>query len=318
MAAKSDTEIFEADAFFHSVLYETAFIMLLSEIFSSSPFAISIEIFPPKTEEGDQTLREHMAALNQHSPAFMSCTYGAGGSTRDRTIDWCKEIHTDFKRTAMAHFTCVGSTKDELNQWLDRASEAGIHNIMALRGDPPKGEEDFKPVDGGLAYANELVELIRQHPAEFGIGVAGYPEKHLEAESMSVDLDNLKRKVDAGADAIFTQLFFNNENFFRFRDDCDKLGINIPIVPGIMPITNFARIKRITSMCGTDFPADLSSKLEAVQDDNQAQFEVGVEFAIDQCNQLREAGVDGIHFYALNKSDACDKILGELDKLSAV
>lgn len=291
--------------------------MLLSEIFSSSPFAVSIEIFPPKTEEGDQTLREHMAALNQHGPAFMSCTYGAGGSTRDRTIDWCKEIHTDFDRTAMAHFTCVGSTREELNQWLDRASEAGIHNIMALRGDPPQGQEDFKPVDGGLAYANELVELIRQHPGKFGIGVAGYPEKHVEAPSLSVDMDNLKRKVDAGADAIFTQLFFDNDNFFRFRDDCDRQGISIPIVPGIMPITNFARIKRITGMCGTVFPEDLSSKLEAVQDNAQAQFEVGVEFAIDQCNALRQAGVPGIHFYALNKSDACDKILGELEQLSA-
>lgn len=291
--------------------------MLLSDIFSASPFVVSIEIFPPKTQEGDETLREHMAALNQHHPAFMSCTYGAGGSTRDRTIDWCREIQTDFERTAMAHFTCVGSTRDELNQWLDKAAEIGIHNIMALRGDPPKGEEDFKPVDGGLTYANELVDLIRQHPAEFGVGVAGYPEKHLEAPSMSVDMDNLKRKVDAGADAIFTQLFFENDNFFRFRDDCVNRGINIPIVPGIMPITNFARIKRITSMCGTAFPADLSSKLEAVQDDTQAQFEVGVEFAIDQCNALREAGVPGIHFYALNKSDACDKILGELEQLSA-
>lgn len=290
--------------------------MLLSEIFSSSPFAVSIEIFPPKTEEANQTLREHMAALNQHAPAFMSCTYGAGGSTRDRTIDWCKEIQTDFERTAMAHFTCVGSTKEELNLWLDQAAEAGIHNIMALRGDAPQGQENFKPVDGGLAYANELVELIRQHPAEFGIGVAGYPEKHIEAASLEVDLDNLKRKVDAGADAIFTQLFFNNDNFFRFRDDCDKLGIDIPVVPGIMPITNFARIKRITEMCGTVFPADLSAKLEAVQDDNGAQFDVGVEFAIEQCNALRQAGVPGIHFYALNKSDACDKIIGELEKLN--
>ncbi len=290
--------------------------MLLSEIFSSSPFAVSIEIFPPKTEEANQTLREHMAALNQHAPAFMSCTYGAGGSTRDRTIDWCKEIQADFERTAMAHFTCVGSTKEELNLWLDQAAEAGIHNIMALRGDAPQGQENFKPVDGGLAYANELVELIRQHPAEFGIGVAGYPEKHIEAASLEVDLDNLKRKVDAGADAIFTQLFFNNDNFFRFRDDCDKLGIDIPVVPGIMPITNFARIKRITEMCGTVFPADLSAKLEAVQDDNGAQFDVGVEFAIEQCNALRQAGVPGIHFYALNKSDACDKIIGGLEKLN--
>ena len=212
----------------------------------------------------------------------------------------------------MAHFTCVGSTKEELNQWLDQASAAGIQNIMALRGDPPKGQETFTAVDGGLQYANELVELIRNHSSSFGIGIAGYPEKHLEASSMEADLQNLKRKVDAGGDAIFTQLFFVNDHFFRFRDQCDKLGITIPIVPGIMPITDFARIQRITAMCGTDFPADLSAKLEAVKDDADAQFAVGVEFAIEQCRQLRDAGVPGIHFYALNKSQACQKILESL------
>ena len=286
--------------------------MRLPEIFSSSKFAVSIEIFPPKTEEGDDALRSHMQALATHNPAFMSCTYGAGGSTRDRTITWCQEIQNDFKRPAMAHFTCVGSTQEELNQWLDPASAAGIQNIMALRGDPPKGQETFTAVDGGLQYANELVELIRNHSSSFGIGIAGYPEKHLEASSMEADLQNLKRKVDAGGDAIFTQLFFVNDHFFRFRDQCDKLGITIPIVPGIMPITDFARIQRITAMCGTDFPADLSAKLEAVKDDADAQFAVGVEFAIEQCRQLRDAGVPGIHFYALNKSQACQKILESL------
>ena len=286
--------------------------MQLSEIFTTNNFAVSIEIFPPKTEEGDNALRRHMQTLADHDPAFMSCTYGAGGSTRDRTIQWCREIQNDFSRTAMAHFTCVGSTRDELNQWLTDAAAAGIHNIMALRGDPPDGEESFRAVDGGLSYANELVELIQEHPADFGIGVAGYPEKHLEAPSLDVDLENLKRKVDAGGDAIFTQLFFANENFFSFRDRCEQLGISIPIVPGIMPITDFARIKRITSMCGTVFPAELSSKLEAVQDDKQAQFEIGVEYAISQCQQLRDAGVPGIHFYALNKSQACQKILEAL------
>ncbi len=286
--------------------------MRLPEVFSSTNFAVSIEIFPPKTEEGDGALRRHMEALAEYKPAFMSCTYGAGGSTRDRTISWCREIQEDFKRPSMAHFTCVGSTREELNTWLDQASAAGIQNIMALRGDPPQGQETFKPVDGGLAYANELVELIQSHPAEFGIGVAGYPEKHLEAPNMDIDLQNLKRKVDAGGDAIFTQLFFVNDNFFRFRDQCEKVGITVPIVPGIMPITDFARIKRITSMCGTDFPSDLAAKLESVRDDTEAQFEVGVEFAIEQCRQLRANGVSGIHFYALNKSQACQKILESL------
>ena len=286
--------------------------MRLPEVFTSTSFAVSIEIFPPKTEEGDDALRRHMKALAEHQPAFMSCTYGAGGSTRDRTISWCREIQETFQRPSMAHFTCVGSTRDELNAWLDKASAAGIKNIMALRGDPPKGEESFKPVAGGLAYANELVELIRSHPAEFGIGVAGYPEKHLEAPNIDVDLQNLKRKVDAGGDAIFTQLFFVNDNFFRFRDQCQTVGIEVPIVPGIMPITDFARIQRITAMCGTDFPIELAAKLEAVKDDSEAQFEVGIEFAVEQCRQLRENGVPGIHFYALNKSQACQKILESL------
>ena len=286
--------------------------MRLSEVFASQPFSVSIEIFPPKTTEGDDALRRHMKTLAAYNPAFMSCTYGAGGSTRDRTINWCKEIQGDFGKTAMAHFTCVGSTKDELSSWLDEAAAAGIHNIMALRGDPPEGQENFTPIDGGLSYANELVELIQNHSSDFGIGIAGYPEKHQEAPSIDVDLENLKRKVDAGGDAIFTQLFFVNDNFFKFRERCEQLGIKIPIVPGIMPITDFARIKRITAMCGTDFPDDLSAKLEAVKDDKEAQFQVGVEYAIEQCQQLRHNGVPGIHFYALNKSQACQKIMEAL------
>ncbi|MCA9086610.1 MAG: methylenetetrahydrofolate reductase [NAD(P)H] [Planctomycetaceae bacterium] len=291
--------------------------MRLPEIFSTRKFAVSIEIFPPKTSDGDDALRRHMRTLLEYSPDFMSCTYGAGGSTRDRTIQWCQEIQSDFQRTAMAHFTCVGSTEQELNDWLDQASAAGIQNIMALRGDPPQGQENFQAVEGGLKNANELVELIRRHSGNFGVGVAGYPEKHIEASSMEVDLQNLKRKVDAGADVIFTQLFFDNQNFFRFRDQCDERGIRIPIVPGIMPITDYDRIKRITSMCGTVFPDALAEKLHAVKDDADAQFSIGVDYAIEQCRQLQDEDVPGIHFYALNKSQACQKILAALQGSAA-
>ncbi len=283
--------------------------MRLSQIFRTQRFVLSIEIFPPKTSDGDTALRRNLQTLVEYDPSFVSCTYGAGGSTRDRTLQWCREIQADFRRTAMTHFTCVGSTRDELLSWLDQAVAEGIHNVMALRGDPPAGQEAFKTVEGGLSNANQLVELIRQTHPELGIGVAGYPEKHQEAPSLDIDLQHLKRKVDAGADAVFTQLFFVNDNFFTFRDRCDELGIRIPIVPGIMPITNFARIKRITSMCGTVFPQGLATRLEAVQDDPQAQFEIGVEHAIQQCEELRSAGVPGIHFYALNTSDACQRIL---------
>ena len=288
--------------------------MRLSDVFSGDEFAVSIEIFPPKTEKGDEALRGHLKQLNEYQPAFVSCTYGAGGSTQDRTVQWCQEIQNDLQRPAMAHLTCVGSTRDELVEILHTANQAGIHNIMALRGDAPEGQNEFKAVDGGLQYANELVELIREHYPDWGIGVAGYPEKHQEASSFDIDLQNLKRKVDAGADAVVTQLFFSNDCFFSFRDRCRKVGITIPIVPGIMPITDYARIQRITSMCGSSFPDDLASRLAAVQNNKAGQLEIGVEHAVAQCEQLRAEGVPGIHFYALNKSGACRQIL---DALSA-
>ncbi len=283
--------------------------MRLPQLFKSRPFVLSIEIFPPRTSDGDESLRRNLRTLIDYEPSFVSCTYGAGGSTQDRTLQWCREIQSDFHRTAMTHFTCVGASREELQNWLALAAAQGIQNVMALRGDPPTGQQSFSTAEGGLSNANQLVELIRQSHPEMGIGVAGYPEKHQEAATMEIDLENLKRKVDAGADAVFTQLFFVNSNFFAFRDQCEKRGIHVPIVPGIMPITDFARIKRITAMCGTVFPDDLAGRLEAVQDDPQAQFDIGVEHAIQQCEELRAAGVPGIHFYALNKSDACQRIL---------
>lgn len=287
--------------------------MSLREIYGPDRFGLSIEIFPPKTPEGDDGLRQTLRELTPYQPAFISCTYGAGGSTSKRTIDWCREIQEQFGRPATAHFTCVGSSRGELLEWLRTAVGVGVGNIMALRGDPPAGATNFQPVAGGLRYANELVSLIREHFPQMGIGVGGYPEKHPEAPSAEVDLQNLKRKVDAGADAIFTQLFYDNSRFYAFRDACQKLGIQIPIVPGIMPITEFARIKRITALCGAAIPADLATRLEAAQEDKQAQFDIGVEFAIEQCRDLISQGVPGLHFYVLNKSQACRKILDALN-----
>lgn len=286
--------------------------MRIAEVYRTRPFGLSIEVFPPRSEQGDAALWETVERLAKFDPAFVSCTYGAGGSTRTRTIDICRTIQQRFGLTATAHFTCVGSTRDELLEWLAIARAAGIGNIMALRGDAPQGAEGFQPVAGGLRYANELVSLIREHHPQLGIGVAGYPEKHPECCDAPTDLANLKRKVDAGADAVFTQLFYANENFLRFRDAAETAGIGIPIVPGIMPITEFARIKRITAMCGAVFPEELAARLEAVQDDAAAQFEIGVDYAIDQCRELIEAGVPGMHFYVLNKSQACERILDSL------
>lgn len=286
--------------------------MHIAEIYRTGELGLSIEIFPPKTPEGDETLFQSLGRLCAYRPAFISCTYGAGGSTSRRTVELCTKIQNKYRVGATAHFTCVGSTRDELVEWLAYARDQGIRNIMALRGDPPRGEQAFRQVPGGLRYANELVALIREHQADFGIGVAGYPEKHQECADTETDLANLKRKVDAGADAVFTQLFFDNECFFRFRDRYAAVGLDVPLIPGIMPITEFARIKRITAMCGSSFPETLAARLEAVHDDLDAQFAIGVEHATRQCRELIEQGVPGIHFYALNRSQACEQIMQAL------
>ncbi len=286
--------------------------MRLSEVYAADALAVSIEIFPPKTPAGDAALRGHLQQLCRHNPAFISCTFGAGGSTRDRTLQWCRIIRSELQRTAVAHLTCVGSTREQLIELLDEADAAGVRNIMALRGDAPRGQDRFQAVAGGFAHASELVELIRERHPDWGIGVAGYPEKHPEAPSLEADLNHLKGKVDAGADAVVTQLFFRNDVFLSFRDRCAKLGIDVPIVPGIMPITDPARIQRITAMCGSSFPEDLARRFDAVGDDRKAQFEIGIEHALRQCEQLKAAGVPGIHFYALNRSDACHRILTAL------
>lgn len=286
--------------------------MRIRDIYRDGQFGLSIEVFPPKTAEGDAALFDALERLAHYQPAFVSCTYGAGGSTRSRTVELCVQIQQRFGLTATSHFTCVGATRDELVEWLNYADRCGIRNIMALRGDAPQGQADFRPVDGGLRYANELVGLVRAHLPDVGIGVAGYPEKHPEAPTPQIDLQNLKRKVEAGADAVFTQLFYINNNFFRFRDAYDEAGIRVPLIPGIMPITEFARIKRISSLCGAVIPRELAAELEAVQDDKAAQLEIGIDYAIRQCQELIESGVPGMHFYVLNKSQACERILDAL------
>lgn len=283
--------------------------MQIREMYRPGSFGLSFEIFPPKTAEGDAPLWENVERLARFQPAFISCTYGAGGSTRDRTIELCRQIQSRFRVPATSHFTCLGGSVEELRSWLRAASDAGIPNIMALRGDPPAGQESFQQVAGGLRYANELVALIRREFPQFGIGVAGYPETHQECPSAELDLTNLKRKVDAGADAVFTQLFYDNASFLAFRDRCARAGIHVPIVPGIMPILNFAQIKRITSLCRAVLPTRLAAQLEAVQEDKDAQFQIGVDYAIEQCRELKNAGVPGIHFYVLNRSQACERIL---------
>ena len=286
--------------------------MRIRDIYTGGRFGLSIEIFPPKTPEGDESLRQTLRELTPFQPAFVSCTYGAMGTTSKRTVEWCQEIQNGCGLTATAHFTCVGSTREQLVEWLQYAWSAGIRNIMALRGDAPVGQTEFKMTEGGLKHANELVALIRERFPEMGIGVAGYPEKHPEAPNFDVDFQNLVRKIKTGADAVYTQLFFDNANFFRFRDLLSREQLSVPVVPGIMPITEFARIQRITAMCGAVIPPSLASRLEAAKDDKPAQYEIGVEFAIAQCRELIDQGVPGIHLYCLNKSQACQRILEAL------
>lgn len=291
--------------------------MRCSEAYRPGRLAISFELYPPKTEEGEAEMFRHVAELVRFEPCYITCTYGAGGSTRDKTLGITEQVRKQFNLSVAAHLTCVGSSVDQLRDYLRDARQRGIDNIVALRGDPPQGELTFRAVEGGLRYANELVSLIRSEFAEFGIAVAGYPEKHLEAPSIDVDLDNLRRKVDAGADVVITQLFYDNRDFFRFRESCEARGIRIPIVPGVLPVTNLAQIKRITSLCGAKLPPQFVADLEAQQDNAEGQFAVGVEFATRQVQQLIDSGVPGVHFYVLNKSQATASVLRSVSRATA-
>jgi methylenetetrahydrofolate reductase (NADPH) len=285
---------------------------MLSAFYSSDRFGLSFELFPPKTDAGQQTLFQHVAQLAAHLPDFFTCTYGAGGSTRDRTLEIVAEVKRRFGLPVASHLTCVGATTDQLQAYLQAAAERDVDYIVALRGDPPAGQTHFAPTAGGLRYANELVSLIREQFPRFGIAVAGYPETHREAPSAAVDLENLKRKTDAGADIVITQLFYDNRDFFDFADRCRLAGIHQPIIPGLLPVTNLSQIQRITSLCGARLPADFVAELGR-RDDEQWQFEVGVDFAVRQVRELVERGVPGIHFYVLNKSQATIRILESVE-----
>ncbi len=282
--------------------------MVFSQIYRPGRCGLSFELFPPKTRAGHDAMVGHLHQLMQYRPDFVTCTYGAGGSTREKTLEIVSEVKRTFQVPVASHLTCVGSTVQQLRDYLNQATEAGIDHIVALRGDPPKGTTEFTPVEGGLRYASELVGLIREEYSHFGVVVAGYPEKHQEAPSIEVDLENLKRKVDAGADAVITQLFYENFDFFRFRDRCDRIGIRVPIIPGILPMTNLSQIRRISSMCGARLPEAFVWRLQENEDPDW-QFRVGVDFAIVQVEQLVREGIAGVHFYVLNKSQAASHVM---------
>lgn len=287
--------------------------MIFAEIYKNNPFVLSFELFPPKTGKGMDNLIENVGQLLQFDPHFITCTYGAGGSTRDKTLDTLAHVQALTDIPVASHLTCVNATVDDLKAYLERATAQGIENIVAIRGDAPEGEDKFQSTDGGLSYGKDLVKLVRSDYPNFGIAVGGYPETHPEAESPEADLQRLKEKVDCGADVIITQLFYNNDSFLRFRDRCASIGIEIPIVPGLLPVTNFKQVKRITSLCGATLPKDFLNALENSGDDAEAQFKAGVEQATKQAADLIAHGVPGIHFYVLNQSRATSEVLRALD-----
>ena len=273
----------------------------------------SFEFFPPKSDEGERNLKTALDELSGMDPTFVSVTYGAGGSDtqRRKTIDIVAGIKADFGLEAMAHFTCVGATVEELRSTLDTMRDAGIENVLALRGDPPAGQEEWTATDGGLRHSRELVEMIRDE-YDFTIGGASFPETHIHAESPEADLRHLKEKVDAGARFLITNLFFDNAFFYDHVARAREVGIDVPIIPGIMPITNYAQIKKMTSMCGATFPAGLLAELDLRVDDPQAVTDFGVAYATLQCAELLANGAPGIHFYTLNRSPATRAILSAL------
>jgi methylenetetrahydrofolate reductase (NADH) len=274
----------------------------LSELFAQRRPLRSIEFFPPRDDAGVEALRQTATALKSISPDFVSVTYGAGGSTRQMTAQVSGLLKSEFGYTVMPHLTCVGHSRQELDAIADRIHADGFRNIMTLRGDPPKGSTEFKVAADGLRYANELVSLLKARHPDFCLGVGGYPEKHPEAPSAEVDLANLKRKVDAGADFVTTQLFFDNGSYYRFVERCRKAGISVPIVPGIMPVLSLKQIQRFTSMCGTSLPVTLIRRLEAAGDASEIVEAVGIDWALGQIRDLLGRGAPGYHLYILNRA----------------
>lgn len=279
---------------------------------------VSFELFPPKNEEAVANLHRILPELVALRPDFMTVTYGALGSTQERTLDTAAHILHRFNMPVACHLTCVGASKAKIDRTLRDIHAMGIRNIVALRGDPPRADlASYIPPEDGLHYANELVAHIRQfeqryHKEPFGIAVAGYPETHIEAPDAATDLANLKRKVDAGADIVITQLFYNNEDFFRFEREARAIGIACPIIPGLLPITSAKQLLRIASLCGSRIPPDLQRELEGVREHPEAAEEIGIRVCVEQARALLAHGAPGLHFYVLNRSGHIRRIMEQL------
>jgi methylenetetrahydrofolate reductase (NADPH) len=292
----------------------------ISDILKTTRPTISFEFFPPRNDEAMATLLDALTHLRELRPTFATCTYGAGGSTRVRTLEVTLKIKEQFGLEAMAHFTCVGQRRGDIDSGLENFARHGIENVLALRGDRPVGQPE--PTEGWFPDFTNAVHLIRHIRQRFGdafsIGCAGYPEKHPEAPDAPTDLRRLKEKVDAGADFIITQLYFSNRDFFHFVERCRKSSITVPIIAGIMPVTNVAQIKKFTAMCGAAIPEKMLAELAPITEDPDAVVRYGVDWATRQCRELLDAKVDGVHFYTLNKSRATRQIVENLRQTGAL
>ena len=275
--------------------------MRFKDYYNQEDLAISFELFPPKTEKAEKDLEANLPRLIELNPDFFTVTYGALGTTRDGTLKLASKLKMEYNVEVAHHLTCVALNKDQLDKALEEIKSKGINKIVAIRGDIPQGESEFKPPVGGYSHANEMVSHIKEFDDQFSIAVAGYPEKHIEASDFDFDIRNLKRKVEAGAEIVITQLFYDNNDFYRFQDRCQKIGIDVPIIAGLMPILSANQIVRISSMCGAKIPHSLMQKLDKAGNNLQLVQKIGIEHAIKQANELFEQGVHGIHFYVLNQ-----------------
>ena len=273
---------------------------------------VSCEFFPPREEDGIPGVFRAIDRVGAFNPDFVSVTYGAGGSTRSFTERITMQVKQETDLEVMAHLTCVAQTREEVHEVLGRLDEAGVDNVIALRGDPPRGQENFVPAEGGFQYATELIDHIRAN-FEFGLAAACYPEGHTESPDLDSDIRYAKEKVEKGADFLITQLFYDNKYFFEFMDRAHRAGIDVPIIPGVLPILNTAQIRRFTSLCGATIPSELNSKLDEYAEDDNAVRELGVEYASRQVEELWENGVPGVHFYVLNRSYSVSRILANLN-----
>lgn len=283
--------------------------MRISEIYRAGAPVYSFEFFPPKTDQGARNLMATVADLKEKQhPHFVSVTCGAGGSTRDRTLEVVARIQNELQITAMAHLTCVGSTMKDLRENMRQLVTENVTNVLALRGDPPEGEPEFHAAEGGYDHATDLIDFIAGN-YDVDIGAACYPESHPESPDAGSDLEWTKKKVELGANFLITQIFFDNAHYFDFVERAHAAGIDVPIVPGIMPITNTAQIERFTTMCGSTIPKDLEERLRRAAEEPGAVMAAGLERAIEQCRELLDRGAPGLHFYTLNKSDATRSVL---------